>query len=413
MTENRETAECREAGGRLGEGEEPRLSISPSSPLSGSPSEPPRPPEPSLSRIKAYHRQKRNLHIAGIAITVGYWLAWLWAGEGFVAAVANAVDSRWVGLLVSVGAMLGGMVVVSLPLDYYSGYVLEQRYHLSNQTPRAWFVFQVKGWLIGAILGAIVIGGLYALLWYGGAMWSVWLWVGVMLLSVGLAKLFPLVILPLFYPSRPLERPSLTERLEQMAAGTGLTLKGVFDLQLSKETRKANAMLAGMGSTRRVYLSDTLLHAFTDDQIAVVFAHELGHHLRGHIWKNIALAAVMSSLLVALIHWRLVPHGGPAHPDGWAGAIAAFPQVMLIVALFPLLISPITNAISRHFERQCDSDALRLTNDPHAYKTAFQQLGTLNMADPDPPRWEEILFDDHPALSKRIAMADQYIAQGT
>jgi STE24 endopeptidase len=81
---------------------------------------------------------------------------------------------------------------------------------------------------------------------------------------------------------------------------------------------------------------------------------------------------------------------------------------MIISFVFPLLVSPITNAISRRFEYQCDSDALRLTRDPRAYRSAFQRLGDINLADPNPPRWEEVLFDDHPALAKRIAMADRY-----
>jgi len=183
-----------------------------------------------------------------------------------------------------------------------------------------------------------------------------------------------------------------------------MTITGIFNLQLSKETKKANAMLAGLGSSRRVYLSDTLLEAFDDDQIAVVFAHELGHHVRRHIWKGIGISAVASSLLVALIHWRLNPMAGS--PE-WAGAIAALTQVMLLATAFPLAVGPVTNAVSRHFERQCDRDALRLTGNPPAYRSAFEQLGRLNLEDPDPPRWEVILFDDHPPLGERIAMADR------
>jgi STE24 endopeptidase len=191
-----------------------------------------------------------------------------------------------------------------------------------------------------------------------------------------------------------------------MAKDSGLQLTGLFDLQLSKDTKKANAMLAGMGSSRRVYFSDTLLEAFDDNQIAVVFAHELGHHVRGHIWKGIGLTALVSSLLVTLIHLRLSPYAGDI--ENWRSAVAALPKVILISVVFPLILSPILNAISRRFERQCDSDALRLTDDPAAYRTAFQKLSEMNMADPNPPRWEEILFDDHPAMAKRIAMADTY-----
>lgn len=336
-----------------------------------------------------------------------YWFIWLAMAPAAVGWLDGMIEWRWAGLFASAAIMVVGLMVVSLPLDFFSSYTLEQRFGLSNQTMRDWWVFQFKSWLVGGILAAVLLIGLYSALWYTGPWWGVYVWIGVMVLSVVLAKVFPLVILPLFYPSKPLDRPGLVSRLTEMARGTGMTVTGVFNLELSKDTKKANAMLAGLGSSRRVYLADTLLDGFDDDQIAVVFAHELGHHIRRHIVKMILLSAVVSSLLVALIYWRLNPFAvGPA--ETWRGAVTAFAQVMLITSIFPLLIAPATNAISRHFERQADRAALELTENPHAYRTAFERLTSMNLADPNPPRWEEIMFDDHPAMAKRIAMADAY-----
>ena len=363
-----------------------------------------RPPE----QVAPYHQAKRAVRLADLSIALLYWLIWLALAPGFAAWLDLHIASRWAALGIAGLVMFGGLVIVGLPLSYYSGYLLEKAYDLTNQTPRAWLVFEFKTWLVGIVLGAILVAGLYALLWYSGALWAVWLWIGVMLFSVGLAKIFPLVILPLFYPSTPLDRPSLNERLRQMAADAGMTVTGVFNLGLSKETKKANAMLAGLGSTRRVYLSDTLLNAFGDNEIAVVFAHELGHHIRGHITKSIGLAAVISSVLVAAIWWRLNPYAG-APADEWTGAVAGLAQVGLIMAVLPLAIAPVSNAISRYFERQADRDAIRLTDDPEAYRTAFRKLTGMNLVDPDPPRWEVILFEDHPPMAERIAVADEYV----
>ena len=362
-------------------------------------------PAPEPRDVKAYHRIKRRLHIVGLVISVLYFLVWMQLMPGLVDSLP--VASKWAALALGALVMFGGLVVLTLPLEYYDGYTIEQRFGLSNQTPAAWLWFQIKAWLIGAVFLALLVGGLYALLWHAGRFWSFWLWAGVMVLTVVLAKIFPLIILPLFYPAKPLDRPSLTERLQRLASGAGMNISGVFDLALSKDTKKANAMLTGLGATRRVYLSDTLLEAFNDDQIAVVFAHELGHHIHKHIWKGIGLTAILSSLTVALIHWRLNPFAGALEAASWHDCVGRLAQVAFIATVFPLLISPLTNAISRHFERQSDSDALRLTGDREAYRSAFQLLSKVNMADPEPPRWEEILFHDHPALSKRIAMADQ------
>lgn len=366
-------------------------------------------PEPDPAKVAAYHRAKRICRLIDIPWSLAYWGVMCWAAPFLVDAVAGGVGNRWVGLLLGAFAMLAIKTVIDLPMDFYSGFTLEHRFSLSNQTFIQWAIFQVKAWAIGAVIGSIVVLGLYALLWHGGRFWSVWAWAGLMVLAVGLAKVFPLLILPIFYPARPLDRPSLTTRLTQLADGTGLTITGVFDLALSKDTKKANAMLAGLGSSRRVYLSDTLLDAFTDDQIAVVFAHELGHHIRGHIYKGIALSAVSSSIMMALVHWLLNPYAG--HPAMWAGAVAALAQVILVTNIYSLVLMPVSNAISRHFERQCDSDALRLTDDPASYRAAFELLGRMNMAELYPPRWEEILFDDHPAMGRRLAMAAAYEQQ--
>jgi len=364
-------------------------------------------PERNPEEVQAYHKIKRVIHLSHILLSLVYWSIWCFVAADFVDAIG--IESRWLGLLISAVTMLGGLVVVSLPLDYYSDYIVEKRYDLTNQTPKTWFIFQLKSWMVGAVIGGIVLGGLYAALWYSGPLWSLWVWIGVMLLSVGLAKIFPLIILPLFYPAKPLDRPSLTERLKEMAGGAGMTITGIFNLALSKETKKANAMLAGLGSSRRVYLSDTLLEAFEDDHIAVVFAHELGHHIRKHILKGIAMAAIVSSLLVGLIHWQLNPLAGSEAL--WTKAVANFSTVMLIMTIFPLVSGPITNAISRYFERQADSDALRLTDNPNAFRETFELLTRMNLADPNPPLWEVIMFEDHPPMAQRIAMADKYTPQ--
>lgn len=367
-------------------------------------------PKRDPAEIKAYQGAKRVVHIVDILVSIAYWLIWCWQAPAFVAWLDDSLGNRWLALLVTAVAMLGGSVLVMLPLSYYSGFLLEHRFNLSNQTPKAWFVFQVKSWIVGGILGGVVLGGFYAALWYSGPLWGVWIWIGMLVLSVVLAKIFPLIILPLFYPAKELDRPSLTDRLKELAGEAGMTITGIFNLEMSKETKKANAMLAGLGSSRRVYLSDTLLGAFDDEQIAVVFAHELGHHIRRHIFKLIALSAVVTSLLVSLIYWRLDRYAGVAEAglDGWGGAVAGLAQVMLIASVFPLVSGIVTNAISRRFERQCDSDALRLTDSPDAYRQAFENLGDLNLEDPQPPRWEVILFEDHPPLAERIAMADTY-----
>ncbi|MCH8278793.1 MAG: M48 family metalloprotease [Proteobacteria bacterium] len=203
-----------------------------------------------------------------------------------------------------------------------------------------------------------------------------------------------------------LDNADLVQRIAGLAEGTGLQVQGGYRLVLSDETVRANAMLAGLGSTRRVYLSDTLLDAFEHEEIEVVFAHELGHHTRRHIWKLLGLSAVFSTLHVAVLAYFLHPYHGSG-PEGFSEAIALLPLIAVCLGGLSMILKPLHNAISRRFERQCDRDALRRTRNPQAYRSAMSRLAEMNLADPDPHPFIEWYFYDHPAIRKRIAMADE------
>ena len=355
--------------------------------------------------IKAYHRRKNLVRLAVMVFGLVYTVAWCWIAPVWVDGLAPAIGYRWLVLLLVAGVMFLAEEVLLLPMSYYREYVLEHRYDLSNETVRAWLVRQAKELAVGAVLGAILLAGLFGLLWYGGRLWWLWMWLGWILLAVVLTQLFPVLILPIFYKAAPLENASLVERLRRIAEAAGLKVSGVFRLGLSEETKKPNAMLTGLGSTRRVLLSDTLLDAFEPAEVETVFAHELGHHVRGHIRKGIALSAVAATLVIAGIVWRLGPHAG-SDASRWQGAVAALPQVLVVVLLAGVALQPVVNAILRGFETQCDRDALEAAG-PATYRSAFEKLGDMSMADPEPSRIVEVFFYDHPPISKRLALAGE------
>lgn len=354
-----------------------------------------------LRDVKRYHRTKLLCSLLGTLFFAAYAVGWIvWGATELAEFAAN----RWVVLLVFGGVFTAGYEVLTLPLSYYVDFILEHRYELSNQTRWRWFVQSAKGWCVAGLLGAGMLAGLYALLWYAGWAWWLWVWLGWIGVTVVLAKLFPVLILPIFYKARPLENEVLQRRLVDLAENASLRLNGVFELDLSTDTKAANAMLAGLGSTRRVYLSDTLLAAFAPQEIEVVFAHELGHHLHKHIWKLLCAAAVLTTLhVVVLVHF-LHPLRGPG-AELWPLATAAIPKIALAVTVVGLLTQPIYNALSRHFERQADREALRQTGNPEAYQSAMSRLAEMNLADPEPHPLIEWYFYDHPAMAKRIAMA--------
>jgi STE24 endopeptidase len=168
-------------------------------------------------------------------------------------------------------------------------------------------------------------------------------------------------------------------------------------------------MLAGLGHTRRVLIGDTLLADYTLDELSVIFAHEIGHHVFGHIHK-ILLAGGLYSLLglwlsnLALSAWLAGPGG---RVDYASLPVYALPMLLLILRVYGLLLEPLVNLVARHYERQCDRYALARTGLPAAYVSAFCKLSRLNKDDPDPPRLEVILFHSHPPIAERIAMAER------
>ena len=178
---------------------------------------------------------------------------------------------------------------------------------------------------------------------------------------------------------------------------------------MSRRTKSANAALTGLGNTRRIILGDTLLNEFTDDEIETVMAHELGHQVNHDIPIGIVVESLLT--LVGLFLASIVLHWGVA-AFGFTGPddIAAFPVFLISMGLYGLITMPLTNAFSRWREKRADAYALEAARNPQAFASAMTRLANQNLADADPEAWVEFLLYSHPALSKRIAMAQKVTA---
>ncbi len=308
-------------------------------------------------------------------------------------------------------------LVVSFPLSFYSGHVLEHRFHLSTQTFGGWLWRYAKRNLLAIALSLVLALGLYWLIWTTGGFWWLAAAAAFFVVTIVLGQLAPVLILPLFYKIEKLDVPELSERLARLAAGTGLSIEGVYRMNLSEETVKANAMLAGLGRTRRVLLGDTLLQSFSPDEIEVIFAHEIGHQVFRHIRKMILLGIIYSAAgffvcdrLLAATFASMPASGGGFNYAEMSPAL--LPLLLLILTLFGTLLEPLQNAISRRFERQADRYALDRTGLKDAYLSAFRKLAKLNKDDPNPHWLDVLLFHSHPPVSQRLAMAEKTEARG-
>jgi STE24 endopeptidase len=364
------------------------------------------------TEVKQYQRRKLIISLYALGLTALFITVMALVGGPALDRAARGLvgTNPWLrlGLLALVYA--AALELLTLPLDYWSSYLLEHQYQLSNQTAPRWVWRKVKGYLVGGPIGLALLYGLYALIWYSGPWWWLWAVAGWLAVSLVLGRLLPVVILPLFYKVTPLDNADLLERLRRLAEGTGLKLAGVYRLHLSTETRKANACLAGLGRTRRVLLGDTLLDQFSPDEIEVVFAHEVGHHIHHHLPKmilaNVLLAGAGFWLADRVLHAAALALSYPDYPLPAYADPAALPLLLGVLFLFGLILTPLQNALSRFFERQCDRYALVRTAQPEAYRAAFEKLARVNKEDPDPNPLVVWLFDDHPSIRERLSLAD-------
>ncbi len=295
----------------------------------------------------------------------------------------------------------------SFPLSFYSGFILEHRFHLSRQSLGRWLRRYALQSLLVVSFGLLVVEGLFLIIWRAQSWWWFAAALAAFAVTVLAGQLVPVLILPLFYKIERLDDDELRGRLERLTRGTSLSLEGVYRMRLSTETTKANALLAGLGRTRRVILGDTLLDRFSPREIEVVFAHEVGHHVYHHMAKLLLLGFVytVASFFVcdmALVRWVTAVDGSFRYADCPVHALAL---LMFVVALFSMALSPLRNTLSRRFETACDRYALRATGDAEAYRSAFTKLARINKADPDPHPLEVFLLHDHPPMAARLAIA--------
>lgn len=300
-------------------------------------------------------------------------------------------------------AALGALEqVVSLPLALYSGFILEHRYQLSTQSLGRWVADYLKAGALGLALGGVGLILLYAVI----ERWPDWWWAigaaGLSVMLIVLVNLGPILILPLFFELKPLARAELSDRLVALAERAGARVVGVFEWTLADRTKKANAALTGLAQSRRILVSDTLLAGYSDDEIEVVLAHELAHHVHHDLWKGIALETAVASVGFFVAD-RLIRSAGPVLGIPELSDLAGLPLLLITAAALSLVALPVLNAVSRANERAADRFAVTLTRKPDAFVSAMRRLGAQNLAEENPSRLVQWVFYSHPPVKQRIA----------
>jgi STE24 endopeptidase len=362
---------------------------------------------------KKYERVHNVLFLVDVVYTLVLIAIFIFAGKGggfsqqLADWIAGWCPNYWLNIAVYTAILTTGYMVFLLPLQFYSGYILEHKYGLSNEKIGSWFFDRIKSYLLNLVFMAIMAELLFLLLHYAKDTW--WLWLGIIwvLFGIILSNIFPVLILPLFYKYKPLEDKELARRLITLAERLNAKILGVYELELSAKTKKANAALAGLGNTKRILLGDTLLKNFSHDEIVLVLAHELGHFYYKHIWKLIFFGGCVTFgglYITGLLLDKLVSVAGYASIT----SVASFPLFLLCMFIFALVTMPVNACFSRMLERQADLFCLRETNAPQVFISAMTKLADMNLADEEPHPVIEFILHDHPSIGRRIKMANQF-----
>jgi STE24 endopeptidase len=308
---------------------------------------------------------------------------------------------QWIIFSLFLGA---SFFIVSLILDYYGGFCIEHDFGLSTQTHLRWIVEQVKSLIVGAVIGLpLSIAFYFCVRTFGGLSYLVFATV-LFLFSIVLSRIAPVIIFPLFYKFTPLTEGEVHDTITTMLEKEGIRFRGIYSFDMSRNTKKANAALAGLGGSRRIILSDTLLASFTPDEIGAVFAHELGHFKRHHIAKQVVLSGLViygSFFLCGTLYGLTVSSMGFINQYD----IAALPVFALYLMLFGLAVMPVNNAISRKFETEADDFAVRTIPDPRSFIRAMERLASMNLSEKKPSPVVEAIFYGHPSIARRIESA--------
>jgi STE24 endopeptidase len=296
--------------------------------------------------------------------------------------------------------------VIGLPFEYYSQFVLEERFGFNKMTKRLFVSDIFKNTLVGAVIGLPLLWVVLSLMDKAGELWWLYtwfVWSGFQLLMM---VLYPSVIAPLFNKFSPLQDEDLRSRIEGLMQRVGFASKGLFVMDGSKRSAHGNAYFSGFGASKRIVFFDTLLARLAPQEIEAVLAHELGHFKLKHIVKRIVVLFLLSLVFLALLGylkqqvWFYTGLGVNPLLDGNNDAMALL-LFALVLPIFTFIFSPLSSLSSRKHEFEADAFAAQHANADDLV-SALVKLYEDNASTLTPDPLHSAFYDSHPPASVRI-----------
>jgi STE24 endopeptidase len=302
--------------------------------------------------------------------------------------------------------------VLGFPLAAYEGFFREWKYGLATQTFGAWTWDQIKGLMIGLVLGGLVVVLLFGVVRKLPRTWWIWGALVTLLFLVFTIMIGPLYLQPIFNKIKKLDDPKVTQPILRMARANSIPANDVYEIDASKQTTRMSANVSGFGRTMRITLNDNLLRRGALEEIEAVMGHEMGHYVLNHIPKDILFFFVVIVIAFAYLRWSLewcLQRWGAKWQIRGITDPAVVPLVALLVSLFFFVLTPIINTHIRTSEAEADMFGLNASRQPDGFAQAAIHLGEYRKMKPGPV--EEWIFFDHPSGYSRIHRAMQWKSQ--
>jgi STE24 endopeptidase len=363
-----------------------------------------------LEKARAYLIANARFDIIRSVISlVILLLFWTLGGFGWLDGLARSFATNEVIVgLIFLSLLFLGQSLLSLPFDIYDTFIIEQKFGFNRSTAGVFAMDRIKSLLLGAILGLPLLA---AILWIFGAVPNAWLWAWIVVTTfqLVLTYLAPSLILPLFNKFTPMPEGEDKQAIEALGEKCGFPLHGVFVMDGSKRSTKANAFFTGLGKRKKIALFDTLMEKHTRPELMSVLAHEIGHFRCGHIKQRLAVGILQMAVIFFLLGLATDPSGKFSRLLFDAFGVAKIsPHVGLV--LFMILLEPVgkllavlANAWSRKHEFEADAYAIKVTGDRTSLGEALKKLSADHLSHPAPAKLRVILDYSHPPLLQRLA----------
>jgi STE24 endopeptidase len=300
--------------------------------------------------------------------------------------------------------------LLTLPLSWYSDFVREHSYGMSNQDFGGWLWDEIKGLIAVTVLAVIALVGIYALVRKAGR--RSWLWASGFICAffVFLYLITPVFLAPVFNDYQPLEEGPTRSAVLSLARANQVPVTNVKWFDASKQTKRVSANVSGLFGTTQVSLNDNLLHRTSLPEIKAVLGHEMGHYVLHHSFLDVLFYTVLFSvgflILDRAIEWML-PRWGQRLRIQSRGDVAGLPFAIGVLTVYLFLATPIINRFVYTLESEADLFGLNASREPYGFATVAMRLGAYRKLEPS--KLEELLFYDHPSGRRRVEMAMQWL----